>query len=80
HAACFPSQTGCDQNAVTKYEYNPKKAKELLAAAGYPQGFKTEIQAYRERDYAEAMVGYLKAIGIDAKLNFLKYAAMRENL
>ncbi len=79
HAACFPSQTGCDPNAVTKYEYNPRKAKELLAEAGYPQGFKTEIQAYRERDYAEAIMGYLKAVGIDARLNFLKYAAMREN-
>lgn len=80
HAACFPSQTGCDQDAVTKYDYNPAKAKALLTEAGFPQGFKTEIQAYRERDYAEAMVGYLKAVGIDAKLNFLKYAAMRENL
>ncbi|MCP4149701.1 MAG: ABC transporter substrate-binding protein, partial [bacterium] len=37
YSACFPSQFGCEQD-VTKYKYNPEKAKKLLAEAGYPDG------------------------------------------
>jgi peptide/nickel transport system substrate-binding protein len=78
HSACFIDQFGCTDKGVPRYEYNPAKAKELLKAAGYPNGFKTEIYAYREREYAEAVIGYLRAVGIDARLNYLKYAAMRD--
>ncbi len=80
NAACFVEQTGCVQDTVVKYSYDPAKAKALLKEAGYPNGFDTEMYAYRERDYAEAMIGYLKAVGINAKLNFLKYPAMRNEL
>ncbi len=80
HAACFIEQTACVQDTVVKYAYDPAKAKALLKEAGYPNGFDTEIYAYRERDYAEAMIGYLQAVGIKAKLNFLKYPAMRGEL
>ncbi len=80
NAACFIDQTMCVQNTVVKYTYDPAKAKALLKEAGYPNGFDTEMYAYRERDYAEAMIGYLQAVGIKAKLNFLKYPAMRGEL
>ncbi len=53
NAACFIEQTACVQNTVAKYSYDPAKAKALLKDAGYPNGFTTEIYAYRERDYAE---------------------------
>jgi peptide/nickel transport system substrate-binding protein len=78
HSACFIDQFGCTDKGVPRYDYNPAKAKELLKQAGYPNGFKTELYAYREREYAEAVIGYLRAIGIDARLNYLKYAAMRD--
>jgi peptide/nickel transport system substrate-binding protein len=78
NSACFIDQFGCTDKGVPRYEYNPTKAKELLKEAGYPNGFKTEIYAYREREYAEAVIGYLRAVGIDAHLNYLKYAAMRD--
>jgi peptide/nickel transport system substrate-binding protein len=78
NSACFIDQFGCTDKGVPTYDYNPAKAKKLLAEAGFPNGFKTELYAYREREYAEAVVGYLRAVGIEANLNYLKYAAMRE--
>lgn len=77
HAACFPSQFGCTDD-IAKYDYNPEKTKKLLAQAGYPNGFSIDIYAYRERPYTEAVIGYLHQVGIKAKLNFLKYAALRD--
>lgn len=74
---CFPSQFGCDQD-VTHYDYNPEKAKELLAEAGYPDGFTTEFYAYRDREYAEAIALYLNAVGIKTDFKMLQYSALRE--
>ncbi|MBD8891726.1 ABC transporter substrate-binding protein [Roseibium litorale] len=74
---CYPSQFGCDQN-VTHYDYNPEKAKELLAEAGYPDGFTTEFYAYRDREYAEAISLYLNAVGIKTDFKMLQYSALRE--
>ena len=42
-APCYPSQFGCDADAAVKYEYDPAKAKALLAEAGYPNGFDIEL-------------------------------------
>jgi peptide/nickel transport system substrate-binding protein len=78
HSACFPSQFGCTDEGVMKYDYNPEKARKLLAEAGYPNGFEIDLYAYRERPYAEAVVGYLKAVGIKANLQYGQYAAMRD--
>ncbi|MGF1526325.1 MAG: ABC transporter substrate-binding protein [Candidatus Competibacterales bacterium] len=76
-AGCYPSQFGCTQE-VTGYSYDPAKAKALLAEAGYPDGFKTTFYAYRNRDYAEALLGYLNAVGIETDFQYLKYSALRE--
>ncbi len=77
YAACFRTQFGCDTSGVVKYDYNPAKARELLKAAGYPNGFETDLYAYREREYAEAMIGDLRKVGINARLHYLQYAALR---
>ncbi|WP_151613173.1 ABC transporter substrate-binding protein [Sinorhizobium alkalisoli] len=77
NSACFPSQFGCEQD-VTVYDYDPEKAKALLAEAGYPEGFAIDFYAYRDRGYAEAMLAYLAEVGITANLKYLQYSALRD--
>lgn len=72
-AACHPAQVGCTTQGVTRYDFDPRKAKALLSEAGYPQGFSTDFYAYRDRPYAEAMINYLRDVGIIARLNYVQY-------
>lgn len=77
YTACFRTQFGCDTKAGIVYEYNPAKAKQLLAEAGYANGFDTDIYAYRDRDIAEVIIGDLRKVGIRARLHYMKYAALQ---
>ena len=45
-APCYPAQFGCDATSATRYDYNPAKARALLAEAGYPDGLQTELVSY----------------------------------
>ncbi|MCK4508042.1 MAG: ABC transporter substrate-binding protein [Desulfuromonadales bacterium] len=67
HSACNPVQLGCTED-VRRYPYDPKKAKQLLTEAGYSDGFKTKMYAYRDFGITEAVVAYLDAVGIKAQL------------
>ena len=78
NAVCSPSQTGCTQEGATVYAYDPALSRKLLAEAGFPNGFSLDIVAYRERNQTEAIISYLQAVGIKARLTTMQYAAMRE--
>ena len=75
-APCFPPQFGCDAEAAVLYDYNPAKAKQLLAEAGYPDGFDVELASYVLPQWGAAVQNYLQAVGIRAKLNQLQTAAL----
>ena len=75
-AACYPTQFGCDQAVATKYDYDPALAKKLLAEAGYPDGFDTELVTYILPQYSGAIQNYLKAVGINARISQLQIGAV----
>ena len=70
-----PSMWGYNYK-IKDYDYSVQKAKDLLAKAGYPNGFNIELWAMPvSRAYmpepvktAELIQGYLAAVGINAKI------------
>ena len=73
---CFPTQFGCDATAATRYDYDPAKAKALLAEAGYPNGFDTELVTFVPSQFPSAVQNYLRAVGINAKISLLQVSAV----
>ncbi len=52
------------------YTYNPEKARQLLAEAGYPNGFKTQIICIAaEVDFLSLIREYFLDIGVDMVIN-----------
>ena len=70
-----PGELGYDPT-LKNYPYDPADAKKLLAAAGYPNGFKMPFYSwagtyYGFKETTEAVALYLKAVGIDVRVTAL---------
>jgi len=78
-----PSLAWSQPSGLTAYPYDPQKAKQLLAAAGYANGFALELwympvsRAYfpTPKPLAEAFAADLSAIGIRVSLKTKDWAA-----
>src|SRR5690606_15047001 len=58
--------------------YDPEKAKALLAEAGFADGLSIDLYAEAPAYEGEAILGFLDAVGIKAKLNRLPWETVRE--
>lgn len=78
HSPLVALEWGFDPTLKDSYPYNPARARELLAQAGYPNGLETEFEYVpgitpKNTETAEAIVNYLAAVGIKVKLNAVDY-------
>jgi peptide/nickel transport system substrate-binding protein len=73
-----PGEVGYDPDLMP-YSYDPALARQLLAKAGYPNGFTLPMNVttavYGQKESAEAVQLYLKAVGIDAKVKVVDSVA-----
>ena len=62
--------------------FDPTRAKQLLAEAGYPGGFDAGDYScdMTSADAAEAMIGFLQAVGIRARLRPIERAAFNKSI
>jgi peptide/nickel transport system substrate-binding protein len=75
HGFCVPGDFGCHAE-LPSYDYNPAKARALLAEAGLSGGFDVVLGAWRDRPIAEAIIANLRAVGIRANLRFAPLSAI----
>jgi peptide/nickel transport system substrate-binding protein len=65
-------------SSLKPYPYDPKKAKELLVKAGFPNGFELEVSGptgrfTRDKEITQAIGGQLEKVGIKANIKIYEW-------
>ncbi len=81
----YPTLDQLPQETRQWIEYNPEKARALMADAGFPKGFETTVIDTRQfgspfNDMTETWIGMLQQIGIKANLQFREYGAFSREI
>ncbi len=79
-----PEAFGYDPN-IEAWPYDPEKARDLLAEAGYPDGFTvtlvgTQGSFFKDKEVFETLVAQLAEVGITAELELLEPAVWSEQV
>jgi peptide/nickel transport system substrate-binding protein len=66
------------------FPHNPARARELLAQAGFPNGFTTRLDTpigryLKDREISEAVAGQLSQVGVRMEVNTLEFAVYLQN-
>lgn len=72
----FGALKASDFPAQARYDYDPARAKALLAQAGFPNGFEVSMIISERSDYREMMTiiqQHLKQVGITVQLNLVDH-------
>lgn len=75
-----PGNFGHEPSLYNSYNYDVDKAKQLLADAGYPDGFEMTFHSPKGRylmdaEVAELIVGMLSQVGIKVNLQFMEWSS-----
>lgn len=74
---------GYTLEGVPQYEFNPAKAKELLAEAGFPNGFEFEIYISEATSYlpfAQIVQEHWRQIGVTMNLNVIDHTSFHARI